>query len=109
MKTPATDSNGESKWTFEDWVEILNIPPERWNEPLIQRGIALLIRAESLQIDLSTSTNGISFGREEVLMRIVCQMLKDKLTGEYDADSDRDSDYIRGKFSALGYVPELRT
>lgn len=109
MNTPATDSNGESKWTFEDWVEILNIPPERWNESLIQKGIAFLIRAESLQVDLSTASLDIRFGREEVLMRIICQMIKDKITGKYDPHSDRDSDYIRGKFSALGYIPEMRT
>jgi hypothetical protein len=89
---------------FLKWAAILEIPCSRWDEPLIQKGLPLLAQAAKLQYEFSTALDpfqdGEDFGKEEMLMRCVCGMLQDKLTGKNDF-----GEYILGKMCAIGYVP----
>jgi hypothetical protein len=97
----ATDERAYSE-DFLRWAKILSIPRSRWDEPLMRKGLPLLARAEQLQIDLSTALDffkdGVSFGREELLMSCICAMLEDKITGKNEF-----GEYIRGKMAACGF------
>ena len=102
MDKQGDDTQNEHNAEFIKTAKIFHIPPERWNEQVVRKGIPLLSRAEQLQTDLSTALDffkdGVDFGREELLMRCICAMLEDKLTGKNEF-----SDYIKGKAAAAGF------
>ncbi len=107
MTAQASDASKHSE-DFLRLAETLDIPSDKWNEPLVQEGLPLLARAQQLQIDLSVANldvhrDGTTFGREEVLMRCICAMLEDKITGKHAND-----EYIKGKMAACGYVRRKR-
>jgi hypothetical protein len=104
-------SSDTSKYSkdFLSLARTLNIPRNKWDEPAVQEGLPLLARAQQLQSDLSVAKldifkDGVTFGREEVLMRCICAMLEDKITG----NKHKHDEYIKGKMAACGYVLEDR-
>src|SRR6266496_3384563 len=104
MAAQASDASKYSE-EFLSLARTLNIPRNKWDEPLIQEGLPLLARAQQLQQDLSAANldvhrDGTTFGREEVLMRCICSMLEDKIT----SNRHKHDEYIKGKMAACGYV-----
>jgi hypothetical protein len=102
VSAQASDTSKYSE-DFLRLAKILKIPRNRWDEPVVQEGLPLLARAQQLQSDLSVAKldifrDGVTFGTEEVLMRCVCALLEDKITGKPE-----HLEYIKGKMAACGY------